>query len=71
MDTVYVTRNGKLAHIDGISQYRNFGKDYILLSGDVDGEICAWDGQGRYRLNQVLGIKESHELDLVSWVEEN
>lgn len=67
----YITRNGNLALIDGISDYYIFGEEQIILSGTVDGIDCAWDKFGRYRVNVVLGIKEKHELDLIDWVKEN
>jgi hypothetical protein len=66
----YVTRNGLLASINGISEYRIYNEDHIMLSGTVDGQDCEWDKQGRYRLNRVLGIKEPHSLDLVGWIED-
>jgi hypothetical protein len=69
MLSTYVTRNGQLASIDGISEYYLFGEEYIMLSGTVDGLDCEWDKYGRYRLNRVLGIKEPHDLDLTSWIE--
>jgi len=66
----YVTRDGQLAEINGVAEYRNFNEDHIMLSGKVDGQDCEWDKHGRYRLNRVLGIKEPHSLDLVSWIED-
>ena len=67
----YITRSGSLALINGISEYRLFSEDHIMLSGSVEGIDCEWDNHGRYRLNGVLGIKEPHNLDLVSWKEED
>ena len=71
MLSTYITRSGNFAEINGISEYRLFSEDHIMLSGKVDGLDCEWDKQGRYRLNTVLGIKEPHELDLVDWVKED
>ncbi len=70
MLSTYVTRNGLLALINGISEYRIYNEDHIMLSGTVDGQDCEWDKYGRYRLNRVLGIKEPHNLDLVDWLKE-
>ena len=71
MFSTYITRSGELAEINGVSEYRLYMEDHIMLSGKVDGVNCEWDKYGRYRLNTVLGIREPHQLDLVSWKEED
>jgi hypothetical protein len=70
MFSKYITRNGSIALINGISQYYSFGQDRILLSGTVNEELCSWDKNGKARINQVIGLDEPHELDLVDWIEE-
>lgn len=68
---LYLTRNGNTAEINGISEYFLFGENQIILSGTVEGQVGAWDAMGNYRLNQVLGINDKHELDLVSVLDSN
>ena len=63
---LYLTRNGNVANVNGISEYFLFGETQIILSGIVNSELVAWDSMGNYRTNQVLGITEKHDLDLVS-----
>jgi hypothetical protein len=70
MFSQYITRNGNIALIDGVSQYYSFGESRILLSGTVNGELVTWDGTGKNKINQVIGLDELHDLDLVDWIEE-
>lgn len=71
MFSTYITRNGKEANITGVAEYRSFNEDHILLSGTVEDTEVHWDKYGRVRLNQVLGIKDVNDLDLVAWIEED
>ncbi len=71
MQTQYVTRNGSIAIIDGISTYYCWHEDHIMISGKVDGIDCEWNKSGRVRTNVVLGIKDKHELDLVDWIDDS
>lgn len=71
MLSIYITRDGRLAMINGISEYYCFGETHIMISGTVDGDDCEWDKHGNYRLNSVLGIKTTSTLDLVDWVKED
>jgi hypothetical protein len=71
METKYITRNGSIALIDGLSEYYLFGEDHIILTGTVDGVDCTWGKNGRVRINQVIGLKEKHSMDLVSWIDDS
>lgn len=67
--TTFITRNGKLAYIDGMSDYMIFGQRVVLLTGIVDDELVQWNGN-RYATNLILGLREKHGLDLVDWIRE-
>lgn len=71
MYTQYITRNGNLALINGISEYYIFGQEVVILTGKVDGVEYSWDGNGKLKTNQILGIKEDSPYDLTDWVKES
>lgn len=70
MYTQFITRNGNLAIIDGISEYYIFNQEVIILTGKIDGIEYSWDGSGRLKTNKVLGIREANPYDITDWVKE-
>lgn len=69
MFSVYYTRKGEQAIINGISDYFQFGP-VTLYSGNVENQEVTWDEKGRYKMNQLFGDKLSHDLDLVNFENE-
>lgn len=71
MFSQYITRNGDIATIDGISEYYLFGENHVIYSGTVNDNIVAWNKHGRCKINEVVGLKnENHPNDLVDWMKE-
>jgi hypothetical protein len=67
----FITRNGKTAILDGVSNIRfTDQKEIMQYTGKVDGTNYTWDNFGRLAVNQLLNYGSKHELDLVDCYEE-
>ncbi len=62
-----LTRNGDIAEITGISEYLIFNEPCTIMYGKINGEEFHWNGKGRVKISDVLGLNTQDQNDLVQY----
>lgn len=67
----FITRNGRIVTINGMSSTRfKDQKEVVQYCGTVNEEEHTWDSNGKLSVNQRINYGSKHELDLTNCIDE-